>query len=86
MNILGCFLFGTVWSLVEEIPGVPSNLRVYVLTGFMGAFTTFSTFAFESMAMARVGQHALAMANVVGQTALGLLALYLGMVLVKICI
>ena len=40
VNALGCLLFGLVWSLSEERLLVPPHIRLVVLTGFMGAFTT----------------------------------------------
>jgi len=48
VNMLGCFLFGAVWSLAEGRIVLSPHMRLLILVGFMGAFTTFSTFAFES--------------------------------------
>lgn len=57
VNALGCFLFGLVWSLTENRVGGAATLRLYALTGFMGAFTTFSTFASESVRMLAARDH-----------------------------
>ena len=53
VNLLGSFLFGLVWSLAEERMLVGTETRTVVLVGFMGAFTTFSTFSFEATQMIR---------------------------------
>lgn len=79
VNMLGSFLFGLVWSLAEERKLLSAEVRVIVLTGFMGAFTTFSTFAFETAAYLRTSQWTLAVANIVAQLVVGLLAMIAGM-------
>lgn len=53
VNVLGCFLFGLVWSLAESEWAVNSHVRVVIFVGFLGAFTTFSTYAFEAGQMLR---------------------------------
>ena len=52
-NMAGSFLFGVVWSLSEERGWIGEDARLYVLVGFMGAFTTFSTFAFDNAQLIR---------------------------------
>lgn len=84
VNMAGCLLFGLVWGLLEDRGGVSPQMRVAVLTGFMGAFTTFSTFAFESAALLRSGQWAYALLNIGGQNLLGLALLIGGMALARV--
>lgn len=81
VNALGCFLFGLVWTLAEERLLISTQTRFLVLTGFMGAFTTFSTFAFETSAMLRDSEWLLAAGNFAAQNALGLVCVYLGLVI-----
>jgi fluoride exporter len=81
VNVLGCFLFGVVWSMAEERLVISGETRLIILTGFMGAFTTFSTFAFETGEQLRESQWLYAAGNVGGQVVLGVLALFLGMAL-----
>lgn len=78
VNILGCFLFGLVWILSEERGFFSAQARILILTGFMGAFTTFSTFIFESGGILNDGQWLKLALNLGGQNLVGFMALYLG--------
>ncbi|MFP5257545.1 MAG: fluoride efflux transporter FluC [Acidobacteriota bacterium] len=81
VNILGCFLFGLVWELGGERMIIRNETRTIILTGFMGAFTTFSTFIFESGAFLEDGRVLPALANVGFQTVVGFAALFGGLML-----
>lgn len=84
VNILGCFLFGLISVLAEERGLLSAHTRLLLLTGFMGAFTTFSTFIFESGGHMSDGQWLKLALNVGGQIIVGFAALYLGASLGKI--
>lgn len=81
VNGLGCFLFGLVWVLAAERMVVSGEARLVILTGFMGAFTTFSTFSAETGQMLLRAQWAAGMANILGSLILGLLCFFLGLFL-----
>ena len=81
VNILGCFLFGLVWELGEGRMLIRAETRAIALTGFMGAFTTFSTFIFESGGYMEDGRYLAALANVGFQTVVGFAALFAWLVL-----
>ena len=81
VNVLGCFLFGLVWMLCEERAYFTSEVRFIILVGFMGAFTTFSTYIFETAQLARDAQWLRVAGNLAGQNILGFVALTLGMAL-----
>ena len=81
VNALGCFLFGLVWTLAEERLLISGETRAIVLIGFMGAFTTFSTFAFETGAMLRDTEWLLAAGNLLLQNGLGIGFFFLGVAL-----
>ncbi len=81
VNALGCLLFGFVWTLAEDRVIISGESRLLILTGFMGAFTTFSTFAFESNALLRDSEWLAAAGNIVGQNVTGILCIMFGMAL-----
>ena len=51
VNLMGCFLFGLVFTLLEAKFTVSHAVKLLLLTGFMGAFTTFSTYMFETVTL-----------------------------------
>lgn len=79
VNALGCFLFGLIVPLAETRAIISPETRFLILTGFLGAFTTFSTFSFHTAEFARESQWLLAAGNAFGQLALGLICIALGM-------
>ncbi len=78
VNMAGCFLFGIVWSAAEERMLIGAELRAILLIGFMGAFTTFSSFIFETGQLMRDSQWALAAGNVILQNVTGIIMFFLG--------
>ncbi|MCC6409686.1 MAG: CrcB family protein [Planctomycetes bacterium] len=72
VNLLGCFAFGVLWAVAERRVESAEALRMYALTGFMGAFTTFSTFAFDSSVMLARREGWLLAANLALQNGLGI--------------
>lgn len=81
VNVSGSFLLGLLFVLTAERAILPADFRGPVLIGFIGAYTTFSTYMLESLALAESGAMALALANVLGSIALGLLAVSAGVIL-----
>ncbi len=79
VNVLGAFVFGLIWSLVENRLVMSVEMRVILLTGFLGGFTTFSSFMFETAALMTDGQWGLAALNLGGQVMAGLVAVFLGL-------
>ena len=84
VNVVGCFLFGLVWALADRRVLVSEEGRVIVLGGFMGAFTTFSTFIFDTGGFMREAQWLLATGNVMVQTGIGLVFLFAGVFAARI--
>ena len=82
VNVTGCVLAGaTVGGLVDRWHE-PAWLTVGAVTGFLGAYTTFSAFAFETRDLVQEGHLALAAANAGANVAAGVTGIYLGLLLV----
>lgn len=84
INVTGCLLFGLIWTLAEDRLLISPESRVVALTGFMGAFTTFSTFAFETSQLLAGAEWFRAVCNVVLQNVVGVAAVMLGFALGRI--
>ena len=84
VNIVGCFLAGLLWALFENRWPPSGETRTIILVGFMGAFTTFSAFILESGELLRSSEWLYAAGNVVMQTGLGFVALFVGAALARI--
>lgn len=78
INLSGCFLIGIMGGLVER--AVPFHRHFFLIgsVGFLGAFTTFSAFGYETFALLRAEQSLLAGANIAANVVLGLLVVWVG--------
>jgi CrcB protein len=54
-NMIGCFLIGVIFALADRVPWLTPSVRLFFMTGFLGALTTFSTYALEVVAAMRSG-------------------------------
>ena len=77
-NMIGSLLFGLIWAMSEERGWISENARLVILVGFLGAFTTFSTFAFDNVQMARASEWGWFAANLVLTNLGGLAFIYAG--------
>jgi CrcB protein len=77
VNVSGSFLFGLLYRWMESTTASPA-FRAGVLIGLLGAFTTFSTFSYEAIVLARDGQYGRALAYVMGSVVAALFGLFLG--------
>ena len=78
VNILGCFLFGALHATTEFTGWGSAEVRALIFTGFLGAFTTFSTFEAETFGIWTTGFKGGAILYMFGSVALGMLAFLLG--------
>lgn len=84
INVSGSFLLGVLSVIVAQKTAPDSEaLRLAVGVGFLGAFTTFSTFEFETHALFDDGSWVMALANMIASLLLGLVAVRAGIVLAK---
>ncbi|MCC7479489.1 fluoride efflux transporter CrcB [bacterium] len=79
VNLLGCFLIGLLMQLGLSGSLISRELRAALGIGFMGAFTTFSTFGYETLSYIQDGNWRLALLNAAANLVLGLLLVWLGM-------
>jgi CrcB protein len=80
VNASGCFVLGLLFTLLTERFLPHPYLRSALTIGFLGAYTTFSTFAFETVRLAEDGARGLALLNVVVSVAVGVAAAWFGIV------
>jgi CrcB protein len=83
VNIGGCFLIGVFMGLMEGRQCVNPDLRFLFITGFCGGYTTFSTFAAENVGLVQAGHLPTAILYVVASVAVGMGAVWLGLMLGK---
>ncbi|MEN6434488.1 MAG: fluoride efflux transporter CrcB [Anaerolineaceae bacterium] len=78
INILGSFLLGLIMSLSTERLPIDPKLKMMITVGFLGAYTTFSTYSYESLTLLLSGQIVRGVFNLLGSSMLGGLAAGLG--------
>ncbi|MCP2042162.1 fluoride efflux transporter CrcB [Pontibacter sp. HSC-36F09] len=83
VNIVGCFLIGLVFGFAAK-GNLPDEWRLFLATGILGGFTTFSAFSLESITLLQNGQTGQAILYILASVLLGLLATFAGMWLVKL--
>lgn len=81
VNMLGCFVFGIVWAVAEGRWQFRPETRSIVLIGFLGSFTTFSSFVFETSELLRGNQWGLALGNLAAQNIVGIVLFFAGLFL-----
>ena len=79
VNLSGSLALGFLAALALERGVVPESIRGPVLIGFLGAYTTFSTLMLESWRLVESGATGMAIANLVGSSMLGILAVVVGL-------
>ena len=80
INVSGSFVIGLVYALIER-HGAPDWVRPLVMMGFLGAYTTFSTFSLDTLALAERGAWAAAGAYIAASVVASLAAVWAGVTL-----
>lgn len=83
VNVIGCFAMGVLIEMLALKAGATQSQRLFLATGVLGGFTTFSAFAIETVLLNERGQLAWAVANVVASVLLCIAAAIGGLVLVR---
>jgi CrcB protein len=77
INLSGCFLIGFLGGLSEKL-AIEPDLRLLLQTGFLGGFTTFSSFGLETVQLARRGEGLMATGYALGSNVLGIALVVVG--------
>ncbi len=83
VNVLGSLLMGALFVIIVEKAQLPANLRPLLMIGFLGAFTTFSTFSLETVALIHEGHIMSAAIYILLSVILSVLALALGIAVLR---
>ena len=83
VNVIGCFLLALLVHVGTTTALVPPDLRTALAVGLLGAFTTFSTFGYETLMFVEDGMWHLAVANVAANLVLGMIAVWGGLTLAR---
>lgn len=83
-NMLGCFLIGVTFALIDRLPLLTPATRLFFMTGFLGALTTFSTYALEVVESIRGGGFLIAAITFLANNIGGIILVIAGMWLVQI--
>ena len=83
VNIVGCLIVGILIGLLGKLNPADVNMKMLLITGFCGGFTTFSALSAESLAMIESGNILTAILYIAGSVIIGLLAVWLGLVIVR---
>ena len=77
VNTTGSLLIGMLWGIFERF-ALPPATRLFIFVGILGGYTTFSTYALETLHLIRDGEHMVAAANIVLSNVLGIIAVMAG--------
>ena len=78
VNVSGCFLIGLIMTILTERLAPHQNWRLFLVVGFLGGYTTFSSFAFEMYIASKTGLGLIALINAIGSVVAGFVAVWLG--------
>src|ERR1700686_1707834 len=83
VNVTGCFLIGLIMTLLTERWQPHPNWRLVLVVGFLGGYTTFSSFEWETFSAVREGGFWIGLGNVLGSVLFGYLAVWVGALVVR---
>ena len=83
VNLIGCFLLGAIVHVNQTTELIPFAFRNGLTIGMLGAFTTFSTFGYESLQRLQSGELGIGVVNIAVNVIFGLLAVWMGMTVAR---
>lgn len=83
VNASACLAIGVLWGLLEQRTQFGKDARAFIFVGFLGAFSTFSTYVLETTALMQDERWAWAAGNIIAQNLLGLALTLLGLTLAR---
>jgi CrcB protein len=78
INISGAIILGFFTAFIQDRAFIHPNYRLFFATGFCGAYTTFSTYTYESLRLLQDGSLLLGLTNIIGSIVVGMLGVFLG--------
>ena len=84
INVTGCFAMGFFFTISKGITGYPTELDLLIRTGFLGSYTTFSTYGFDTLTMWRSNQKIATIFYWAGSAILGVATVFLGAAIAKL--
>jgi|SRR5579864_2438959 len=84
VNISGAFAIGVVLALIGERAGLSPLWRLFFVTGFLGGYTTFSSYTWEALTLVNTGNVLPAAVYVLGSNGIGFLGVWLGATLARL--
>lgn len=82
-NIVGCLLIGILWGVTSRLESLSPTFSLFLMVGFCGGFTTFSTFSKESLALLQTDNYLLFLLYATGSVFLGIAAVAIGYAIAK---
>ncbi|GBO52382.1 CrcB protein [Pseudanabaena sp. lw0831] len=86
INLTGCLAMGFFFTISEGITGYPTELDLLIRTGFLGSYTTFSTYGFDTLTLWRSKQTSVTAFYWAGSAVLGVVAVILGIAIANLLI
>ncbi len=81
VNVVGSFVIGLLAGYFAFRPGIPQDMRLFLTTGILGGFTTFSAFSLDAALLVERHSYALAAGYIAGSAGISIVALFLGLAL-----